>query len=130
MNDYKIKDLDLFVEGTRLLVYSSFGKKGDIEIEELCLDMQDLNDEQKKEINEILTQKESLSISFEYIKKFKDYYVLSEDKYIDYVEALNMRMVSNLLLSLASKGLLESAFDPVSNDFVFWAKNDEENKKS
>jgi hypothetical protein len=37
-------------------------------------------------------------------------------------------MVSNLLANLSRQGLVESAYDESLNDFVFWAK-DENNKE-
>jgi hypothetical protein len=40
---------------------------------------------------------------------------------------MNGRLVSNLLASLASKGLVESAYDEKLDDFVFWV-NEEKNE--
>ena len=39
---------------------------------------------------------------------------------------MNARLVSNILSSLASKGLIESAYDPEINDFVFWTVDGDE----
>jgi len=36
-------------------------------------------------------------------------------------------MVSNILQGLVQRGIVETAFDDESNDFVFWVKNNEEN---
>jgi len=38
---------------------------------------------------------------------------------------MNGRLVSNMLTSLVSKGLIESAYDEQINDFVFWIKDNE-----
>jgi hypothetical protein len=38
-------------------------------------------------------------------------------------------MVSNILNTLVNKGVLDSAFDTDQNDFIFWVKEDENNKK-
>ena len=41
-------------------------------------------------------------------------------------------MVSNILNQLVNKGILESAYDEKSNDFIFWLKEsigDEEKNK-
>jgi hypothetical protein len=37
-------------------------------------------------------------------------------------------MISNLLNTLVNKGLVETAFDEKSNDFVFWVKNENKTK--
>ena len=34
-------------------------------------------------------------------------------------------MVSNILNQLVQKGLVESAFDTESNDFIFWVKDND-----
>ena len=34
-------------------------------------------------------------------------------------------MISNMLNTLVNKGLLETAYDNESNDFIFWVKNNE-----
>jgi hypothetical protein len=38
-------------------------------------------------------------------------------------------MVSNIISGLVQKGLVETAFDEEANDFVFWVKNDQEEKE-
>ena len=59
MQKYHITDVDLFIEGTRLLVYQTFGhKEEDVDIESISLEMKDLNKEQTKEIDECLNKKE------------------------------------------------------------------------
>ncbi|NBT08684.1 MAG: hypothetical protein EBS98_07780, partial [Chitinophagia bacterium] len=45
------------------------------------------------------------------------------------LEELNSRLVSNILNSLVNKGLIESAYDSDTNDFVFWVKNDSKDKQ-
>ena len=131
MQKYHITDVDLFIEGTRLLVYQTFGhKEDDIDIESISLDMKDLNKEQTKEIDECLNKKDCDIIVKEFLRKTKRGFIITEENYIKFIEALNLRMVSNLLSGLTQKGLLETAFDEESNDFIFWAKEDgKKNKK-
>lgn len=40
------------------------------------------------------------------------------------IETFNSRMVSNMLNNLVNKGVLETAYDSESDDFIFWTKND------
>ena len=49
--------------------------------------------------------------------------------FADIVHKLNDRMVSNIISGLVQKGLVETAFDNEVNDFVFWVKNDENEKE-
>jgi len=37
-------------------------------------------------------------------------------------------MVSNIINSLVKKGLIETAFDSEKNDFIFWVKDNEQDK--
>ena len=124
---YTINDIDRFVESTRVLVYSIFGEQNK-NIEEIDLSINSLNEESLKEINNCLTQQESMTIAFEFIKPVqnkKNLFKISESRYVEFMESLNSRLVSNILVKLTKEGLLESAFDEESNDFVFWAKSDE-----
>lgn len=124
---YTINDIDRFVESTRVLVYSIFGEQNK-NIEEIDFSINSLNEESLKEINNCLTQQESMTIAFEFIKPVrnkKNLFKITESRYVEYMESLNSRLVSNILAKLTKEGLLESAFDEQSNDFVFWAKEDE-----
>ena len=38
-------------------------------------------------------------------------------------------MTSNLLASMVSSGILESAYDSEINDFVFWRTNEKDNNE-
>ena len=46
----------------------------------------------------------------------------------DIVSKLNERMTSNIVNGLVQKGLIETAFDSEANDFIFWIKEDENQK--
>ena len=37
-------------------------------------------------------------------------------------------MISNILSGLVNKGLVDTAYDSQSNDFVFWVKEDDTKK--
>lgn len=50
---------------------------------------------------------------------------IEQEKYEDFLEQLNQRMVSNIVKGLVMKGVVESAFDNEKNDFVFWVKHKE-----
>lgn len=128
-----IKNLSEFVEASRRLVFNSFGSnlKDDSDLERL------LTDEEKKELDQILPYKEAWAIVRPILKKQINKktndtrYVLNEEMYMSIIIALNDRLVSNILNSLVNKGLVETAYDEKSNDFVFWLNNDDsKNKKT
>ena len=52
-------------------------------------------------------------------------YIVSEDLYMNIINALNDRLVSNILNNLVNKGIVETAFDEKANEFIFWVKNEE-----
>jgi hypothetical protein len=136
---YKITDVDKFIEATRVLVYNNFDTSKDTNIDLSTTTINSLSKEEQKEIDEILTHQESMSIFLEFCKtktnkkKTQEYYI-SEKKYLTFIESLNARMVSNMLSNMVRLGVIESAFDSEANDFVFWVKEDEnkskKNKKS
>jgi len=129
---FEITDLDKFVECSRVLVFDSMGKDKNCDIGDIKHEISELSDEELSELDKTLTQEESLLICKKFLTQRKDSnrFVISNKKYIDLIDALNSRMVSNMLNSLVNRGLLETAYDTESNDFVFWVKEDEENKKS
>jgi hypothetical protein len=131
MENYEIVDLEKFVESTRTLIYHQFGNTEGLpkNIDNL---IQRLTQEEVDEMNRCLTQSESLNILQKFFKKQKNKYTketrvsITDDNYMLYIEELNSRMISNMLAKLASEGLLETAFDEEINDFVFWAKDNNE----
>lgn len=129
---FEITDLDKFVECSRVLVFDSMGKDKNCEIGDIKHEISELSDEELSELDRTLTQEESLLICKKFLtqRKDSDRFIMSNKKYIELLDALNSRMVSNMLNSLVNRGLLETAYDTESNDFVFWVKEDEENKKS
>jgi hypothetical protein len=49
---------------------------------------------------------------------------------MEMIESFNSRMISNMLNHLVNRGLLETAYDADSNDFVFWIKDETENRET
>ena len=141
MEWFTIIDLEAFVDSTRVLVYELFGneskgKDKDENIAKTNTDYKKLTKTEQEEINECLTYQEALLISKDFLKervnkKLKQKkYLISEKSYLSFLESLNARLVSNMLSKMVKQDLLESAFDEESNDFIFWLKeeNDEKDK--
>lgn len=122
---YEITDLKLFVESSRVLVYSLFGSLSD----SYKVYIEELNTEEQQEINSLLTYSECMDMIKPVLKKTSgdNEYKISSDEYLDFVESLNLRLISNILKSLVNTGLLETGFDESINDFIFWIPD--ENKK-
>jgi hypothetical protein len=126
---FVIKDLDNFIDATRALVFNNFGKNKDSEEPDLISFSVHPND--LKEINSVLSFDESKLIILGVLKKQKNKrtksirYLITDEIYLNLIYALNDRMVSNILNGLVNKGLVESAYDDESNDFVFWIKNND-----
>lgn len=128
---YDITDIDLFVESSRVLVYAAFGENDkDQDMKEIKIKLEELDEQEKEELNRCLPQQECLAIAKQYLKKFRNkkneiLYRISDSSYMAFIESLNSRLVSNMLHKLSIDGYLESAFDSSLNDFVFWVKDDE-----
>lgn len=129
---FVVPDLSEFTDKARAIVYNNFGiweDKSDIDV---IID--DVVENEKEEFDKILSHQESLVIVKENIKKERNKitkkirYVLNDQMFADIVQKLNDRMVSNIINGLVKKGLVESAFDSEANDFVFWVKDNDENK--
>lgn len=132
---FVIKDLKEFINSSRLLVFNNFDLKteDDTSVDNL---LTKLNKQDQEELDQILSYKESVLIAKTFIKKKKNKktksirYLINEDTYLKMINALNDRMVSNILNNLVNKGLIESAYDAESNDFIFWCvKNDNKDQQ-
>lgn len=129
-----INDIDEFTDKTRAIVYNNFGSWSDngSDIDKV-IDNMDIKD--RDELDKVLSHQESLSIIKQLIRKQthkiskQSRYILNDDLFITILENLNSRLVSNILNNLVQKGLVESAFDNESNDFVFWVKHDKTDEK-
>ena len=126
---YVVANLEDFVTTARKLVFNSFGKEDKEEDEENLLL---ISPKDQKEFDEALTQEESTIIAKNLLRKQvnkktkEERYTITDEIMIEIIEAMNDRMVSNILNSLVNRGLLESAYDTESNDFIFWIKDNEE----
>lgn len=131
---YKITNIEDFIESCRLMVYHYFGAGDEADVGDgpklISIDI--LSDEEKSEIDSCLNKEESFLIFKEYAKikyhkaKNQNEYYLSNTSFMQYIEALNTRMVSNILSNLVKRGVIESTFDEDANDFVFWVNNKDE----
>lgn len=128
---FVIKDFDRFVESARSLVFNNFGKseKEDTDIIDFAI-----SSEEKEEIDRILSFHESEVICKELLKKQKNKknnsvrHLVNDTLFLSIIESLNDRMISNILSGLVNKGLVDTAYDSESNDFVFWVKEDDTKK--
>ena len=63
MNDeFIVKDIEYFVNYSRVLLFNLFGKDNNSEIDNVNKDITDLSEEEKKELDTILSYDESLVI--------------------------------------------------------------------
>lgn len=138
---FVVKNLKEFVDSSRRLVFQNFGKDSpkENEIDNMLDDIANMSIEDESEMNTVLSYDESWTIVQPFLRKQfnkktkENRYLISESLYLDIINALNDRMVSNILNSLVNKGLIETAYDTESNDFVFWCaktldKNDNKEK--
>lgn len=129
-NWYTIENFKNFIDTTRLLVFNSFGSKKINPDDKIS----DLSDQDREELNSVLSYDECVLISKDILKKdsdTKNRYIVCEDIFSELITALNERMISNILQSLVNKGFVETAFDEESNDFVFYIpKENNENPET
>jgi hypothetical protein len=127
MNHYTITNLDEFTNGVRKIVFGAFGKPADIVDKTSAVLLSQLSEEEEAELETVLTHSEASVIVKSMIKKQihnktkRIRYVIDDQIFNDIIEALNSRIVSNILSNLVQKGVIESAFDDELGDFVFWA---------
>jgi len=128
---YVITDLDDFVNATRRIIYTGFGKDNhQIEQDEFVQNLSHLSDLEEGELEKVLSHHESMIIVKEHIKAQVNKntkerrYILTDTIFETIVNELNTRLVSNFLRLLVNKGLIESSFDEEANDFVFWVKDE------
>lgn len=131
---YVINNLPQFVDTVRAFVFNSFNNSTDENKDPLDEAYATIKPEEKEEFEEVLSHEESMIIVQNLVKKQvnkktkAERYAMSDDIFLSIVESLNDRMISNILNKLVNKGVLETAFDSESNDFVFWVKKDEQDK--
>ena len=134
---YKIDNKERFLEASRVLTYNLFDTNGSIGINGVDFNKDSLSKEEQEELDTILSFRETEIISQDFLKQSKNHegiFLITEKKYLQFLDTLNSRMVSNILSVMSSKGLLETAFSEEDNDFVFWVKDnpkdlDKDNEK-
>lgn len=128
---YYINDLSDFVNSSRRLVFKFFGHDSGQDPDSALLNIDKFTQEEKEELEQSLSYEESLSIIKDLAKKQRnkktkvDRYCINDKILQEIIEALNSRLVSNILNTLVNKGVLESGYDAEINDFVFWVKDQE-----
>jgi hypothetical protein len=131
---FLISNLPDFINKTRSLVYNNFRVSSDDQEAGTEIIVEEVAESEKEEFDKILSYQESLLIIKENIKKEKNKrtkkirYLLNDIMFSDIVSKLNERMTSNIVNGLVQKGLVETAFDSEANDFIFWIKEDENQK--
>ena len=130
---FVIPDLSEFTDKARAIVYNNFGVWHDKSDLDVIID--DVVENKKEEFDKTLSHQESLVIVKENVKKERNKrtketrYILNDEIFAEIVHKLNDRMVSNIINGLVQKGLVETAFDSEANDFVFWIKEDQDEKE-
>tara|TARA_B000000557_G_C20502426_1_gene328544 strand:+ start:34 stop:477 length:444 start_codon:yes stop_codon:yes gene_type:complete len=135
----EIDDLDKFTNYLRTMVYINFNgsvlkyiDEEDTEEEPdflLDCDINDLTDDEKEELNNLLALSECVTIVKDKTKRLRHkktkekVYLISIDAVGDVIEDIQRRFISNMISILVKKGYLDSAFDEDRNDFIFWTKN-------
>lgn len=120
---YIISDFEEFIDTSRLLVFNSFGSKSE---EDDNRTYAELTVDEQIEIDKILSYNEceiiAKSIARKQVNKKTNAtrYMISDKTFTDMINSFNERMVSNLLQVLVNKGLIETAYDNESNDFLFY----------
>lgn len=131
---FVIKDVEKFVESTRILVFNNFGTEKNSQSFTDSIKIE-IEPNERDELDRILSYKECFLMAESIFKKqvhkktLEKRYLVSDDLYHKYVEKLNERMIGNILNGLVNKGLVEVGFDSESNDFVFWLKDNENQEK-
>lgn len=132
---YAINSINEFVDTIRVFVFNSFGNpQQNNEKDILDEAFAKIKPEDQEEFDNVLSHEESMIIVKHLIKKqinkktHQERYMMNDDIFLKIIESLNDRMISNMLNNLVNKGLLETAFDSESNDFVFWVKKDEQDQ--
>lgn len=131
---FVIKDVEKFVESTRILVFNNFGTEKNSKSFTDSIKIE-IEPNERDELDRILSYKECFLMAESIFKKqvhkktLEKRYLVSDDLYHKYVEKLNERMIGNILNGLVNKGLVEVGFDSESNDFVFWLKDNENQEK-
>lgn len=128
---YIVYDINEFVDSARALVFKCFGNTNGSGESDIFADLlSGLSSDELTELNNTLSHEESASIVKQRVRKQvnkntkQERYAINDVILMQIIEELNSRMVSNILNKLVNQGVLESAYDDESNDFIFWIKED------
>jgi hypothetical protein len=131
---FSVNNFEEFVDHSRSLVFKFFGQTNEMAGDSLADTLSSLTKTEIEEMDATLTHEEASIIIKNHARKQinkknkKIRYCLNDKILAEIIEDLNGRMVSNILNALVNKGILESAYDSEQNDFIFWVK-DENNQK-
>lgn len=127
---FEVKNLDDFVDSTRKMIFHFFGKLDTDKINNNIKEIWQMSEEELQELNSTLSLDECMVIVKNQLKVERgvidNKYYVSDNIFMTIVEEINSRLVSNILTKLASKGLIETAFDDKANDFIFWCPSESE----
>ena len=125
----EVLNLDKLADFSRRIVYSNFDEDNDKYSDEEFLDIvgeMKLNKENYEELEQLLPIKETTlilkSLCIVKNRKKRTVYLIKEIDYDEFLVQLSQRMISNIILGLVKKDLVETAWDDEKNDFVFWVK--------
>lgn len=125
---YVIKDLDQFAVYIRKISLHKFSETNKVVDDEFSSSF--LKEKENINDDEIISIKEVENIIFSLARENNEEELLLNDKILhNIIEAINERIVTNLLNILANKDIVESAFDEKVNDFVFWIKEKNDRSK-
>lgn len=127
MTWYIIIDLDNFIKQTRIMSFSKFKESNEAVNDSVT----DLLVSEKENLDKMLSEKEAELIIMPHLKIHEENkYKVSEKTFMSILESLNSRIISNILQDLASRDIIEMAYDSNINDFVFWMKEKPNKEKS
>lgn len=121
-------DLDKLINVSRAIVYMTLDDNEDISDNEFFRNIDTMSKEEKEEMDRIISYEESKMIISQFVKRKRNKrtkevgFFMKESDYEIVLDQFRQRMVSNIVSTLVAKDVLESAFDPEKNDFVFWVK--------
>tara|TARA_S200002703_G_scaffold20667_5_gene17117 strand:- start:81712 stop:82179 length:468 start_codon:yes stop_codon:yes gene_type:complete len=126
----EISNVDKLVNFSRRLVYYNFDDESEkLSDSDFFEKVQKIKQEDMPELDKYLPFEEAKNIMKSLVvkrrhKKTKvSKLFMRESDYDEVLIQLNKRMVSNIVLGLVKKGVVDSAFDSEKNDFIFWVKD-------
>lgn len=123
----ELSNIDKLIDFSRKLVYYNFdNESASLSDENFLKKIEKMSDRVEPEIEELLPFFEVKSMFMEQIVERDQVPCIMEDSYDQLLVDMNHRMISNIVLSLVKKGVLDSAFDDEKNDFVFWVRKEDE----